>query len=223
MKVSNDMMVVPARMLDPPMIQYGAGKINPRNASWNLVNQKFSKGATMAKWSYIVIEEPGQPIDVRIAITIVKSFCNVCRQYGMNVQDPTLTLHDGKPPQKVVLPNRRGRSHTDLEVALKPAFKQFMDHNSKAKDKITILYIFLPSPDRGVYASVKYCGDTKAGISTVCSRWTQVNKDRGQDQYLANVALKFNLKQGGKNHVLSQNQLGPLANGKTMIVCAQVC
>ena len=42
--------------------------------------------------------------------------------------------------------------------------------------------------------------------------------ERSSPQYIANLALKFNLKLGGVNHSLRPDKLGFLQNGKTMIV-----
>lgn len=209
MSVSTDMMVVAARVLPAPSINYGSGPMQPRDASWNLVKKRFQKPAPLANWSYLIIEE-NYGIDERAVQNIMRQFENTCKDYGMQVKPPTLQFQDGTYPMKVRLP--RERSPQDLENALKPAFKKLLEN------KIRIIYVFLPGQDKGVYAAVKYCGDLKAGISTVCSQWSKVSKERGQDQYLANVALKFNIKMGGTNHTLAPAQLSELKGGKTMIV-----
>ena len=40
---------------------------------------------------------------------------------------------------------------------------------------------------------------------------------KANSQYLANVALKVNLKLGGRNQLLDNSKLGILADGKTMV------
>jgi eukaryotic translation initiation factor 2C len=207
MSVSTEMMACPARILPAPPISYASGNMTPADASWNLMRKKFKTGAVMSKWSYMIIEERFA-VDVGRVIEIVQQFHGTCREYGMTVSPPVLKLADGREPSKVKLPQERNPA--DLENAMKPAFKRLMDSGIK------IVYVFLPSQDKSVYAAVKYCGDTKAGVGTVCSQWSKVQK--GSPQYLANIALKFNLKLGGTNHILQPPQLGPLAGGKTMIV-----
>ncbi|KAA8895278.1 Piwi domain-containing protein [Sphaerosporella brunnea] len=213
MAVSTDMMVVSARILQAPPISYGNGPLTPTDASWNLMRKKFQRGATMNSWTYMIIEE-NRPMNVNEVINVVQMFQKTCREYGMNVQPPTLKFKDGSLPLVVRLP--RERTMKELENAMKPAFKKCMDNN------IQIVYVFLPSQDKAVYAAVKYCGDSKAGIGTVCSQWIKVSKERGQPQYLANVALKFNIKMGGTNHILQPAQLGDLKGGTTMIVGCDV-
>jgi len=207
--VSTDMMVVGGRILPPPSIAYGSGSMTPRDASWNLMKKKFQKAAPMSNWSYLIIED-NYPIDTNAVVNIMRMFERTCKDYGMAAKPPTLTFKDGSLPVKVRLP--RERSPIDLENALKPAFKKLQEN------MIQIVYVFLPGQEKGVYAAVKYCGDVKAGVGTVCSQWNKVSKERGQDQYLANVALKFNIKMGGTNHILGPAQLGDLKGGKTMIV-----
>lgn len=209
MSVSPEMMVVAARILPAPPITYGSGSMQPKDASWNLMKKRFREAAPMANWSYLIIED-NFPIPVDAVVNIMKTFEKTCKEYGMAANPPTLKFADGSYPLKVRLPRERGP--IDLEIAMKPAFKKLQENN------IQITYVFLPGQEKGVYAAVKYCGDVKAGVGTVCSQWNKVNKDRGQDQYLANVALKFNMKMGGTNHTLAPAQLGDLKGGKTMIV-----
>ncbi|KAI5793057.1 Piwi domain-containing protein [Geopyxis carbonaria] len=216
MSVSNEMMVVPARVLPAPEVYYNKTSFTPTDASWNLFKRRFVKAASMPLWSYVVIQEPGRPINMQEVITILRNFKQNCGQCGMNVADPVTKFSDGMSPVVVTLPDFNKRDPDALEKAMRPAFKKLMDM------KIPVAYVFLPSADKGVYAAVKYCGDTKAGIHTVCSQWSKVSKEKGQPQYLANEALKFNMKLGGWNHMLGTKQLGPLGVGRTMIVGCDV-
>lgn len=51
---------------------------------------------------------------------------------------------------------------------------------------------------------------------TICVQDVQLAK--GNPQYYANVAMKFNLKAGGINSTLDDSKLGIIAHGKTMVV-----
>ncbi|KAH8758030.1 ribonuclease H-like domain-containing protein [Diaporthe sp. PMI_573] len=56
------------------------------------------------------------------------------------------------------------------------------------------------------------------GIHTICSVGSKLVKDRGRDQYMANVALKFNLKLGGINQIVGNMNLGIVDQNKTMVI-----
>lgn len=211
MSVSQEMIVVPARILPPPPVTYAVGSMTPTGASWNLMKKRFQRGASMAAWSYLIIQEPNRPINVARVQETVLLFQKTCSDYGMNVKPPMMKFKDGSSPLIVTLP-QRGVSHADLEASMKPAFRKLREEGAK------IVYVFLPSLDKVVYSAVKYFGDTKAGISTVCSQWDKIINSKGIGQYLANVALKFNIKMGGTNHIIGAAQLGEFAGGKTMIV-----
>ena len=80
--------------------------------------------------------------------------------------------------------------------------------------KVKIVLVVLPFANKITYARVKYWGDVKAGIHSVCV--LQDNLKKGHNYY-ANVALKFNLKMGGVNQLLPSH-LGFLNQGTTMVV-----
>ena len=54
------------------------------------------------------------------------------------------------------------------------------------------------------------------GIHTVCC--LQSNLLKKTDSTFGNIALKFNLKAGGINHILEPAKLGIISEGKTMVV-----
>ena len=91
-----------------------------------------------------------------------------------------------------------------------------------ANKGIRLLLVILPSVDTGLYNRIKHIGDVKAGLHTVCVVRSNFLKDKGQDQYFANVQLKFNLKMGGVNHVVESPRLGVIEENKTMVVGVDV-
>jgi hypothetical protein len=62
--------------------------------------------------------------------------------------------------------------------------------------------------------------DIKKGLLNVCTLGPKFAK--ANDQYYANVALKFNLKLGGRNQYLDNNKIGIIAEEKTMVVSIDV-
>ncbi|KAM7259840.1 hypothetical protein ACFE04_015581 [Oxalis oulophora] len=53
------------------------------------------------------------------------------------------------------------------------------------------------------YNYLKWYSETKLGLLTQCCLSSSINNARGQDQYLANLALKINAKLGGSNFELA--------------------
>ncbi|KAJ4211449.1 hypothetical protein NW757_014809, partial [Fusarium falciforme] len=86
-----------------------------------------------------------------------------------------------------------------------------------AAKSLNLLFIILPDTIP-LYNRIKHCGDVKYGIQTICAVGHKIAKERGQDQYFANVALKFNLKLGGNNQLLDKQRLGIINEDKTMVV-----
>lgn len=204
-KVSTEMITVPARILSPPSVRYAASSARILGASWNLRDVKFAQGAGADTFGVIVLKDgPGDSFGGSSPIEVAGKFREMCNKSGMRVGPTSAAL------LKVIsLP--QDRSPASLEREFSPAFAAIV-----ATKKPKIILVFLPTSDKGVYAMVKYLGDVKFGISTVCAQTQKISKM--SQQYLANVALKFNLKLLGRNHGLQASDLGILAAGTTMIV-----
>lgn len=86
---------------------------------------------------------------------------------------------------------------------------------------IKVLLVILDKEDAYVYSRIKFFADTKYGIHTVhtiASKFMKNDNPIPQPQFIANLALKFNLKLGGVNHALPTDRLGFLRKGTTMVV-----
>lgn len=79
------------------------------------------------------------------------------------------------------------------------------------------LLFVLPSADAEVYNFVKLTCDVRRGVLHGCVLGEKFIKFPNH-QYFANEGLKVNLKLGGTNQMLSDNQLGIIDEGKTMLV-----
>jgi eukaryotic translation initiation factor 2C len=73
-----------------------------------------------------------------------------------------------------------------------------------------------------VYAGLKYICDVYLGIATVSCQSSKIRKEKGQLQYFANVALKFNAKLGGINHAVDDSMTWLKNTGLTMVIGADV-
>ena len=84
--------------------------------------------------------------------------------------------------------------------------------------KPRIMLVVLSNGDRHIYAGLKHLCDVYLNVATVCVHASKFRKEKGQLQYFANVALKFNIKLGGLNHMLAQENMGWLRQAPTMLV-----
>lgn len=184
------MVTVPARILQPPPVVYSGGAQTVK-ASWNLRNVRFLKGSSARSWACVVIGDTGQS-----AVAICKGLQEACGRSGVKL--PALQ------PQMIV------SVRTPDESQITSYFTQLKNKGAQ------IILVLLPSQDKATYALLKTVGDVKVGISTVCALMSKIRKM--DPQYFGNLALKFNLKLGGKNHGLPRDRLGMLKDHPTMIV-----
>lgn len=217
MGMEQEMVVVPGRILPAPGITYAAGGKTPfvSGASWNLAGVKFARAAALKTWSCLVIQDSTRTVPKEVVTGLLTAVMESAKSYGMTTSPVLMKLADGNFIPVVNLPREKGDTKALID-ALSPGFARFV------QSKVQIVYVLLPSKDKSLYSAVKYCGDVKFGVATVCSNLNQALNERGQAQYLANVMLKFNIKLGGINHNVQKNVLGPFGDGKTMLVGCDV-
>jgi eukaryotic translation initiation factor 2C len=214
LQITPEMITVPARILNIPPLSYLNGTVQPSRGSWNMVNKKFSVPMAVKNWSYLIVS--GRYTDVGHLTNTVRKFKNALDRVGMQAENP-------KPSNGFVVQLEEKQGQGDLRT-----FETILGENFKAleakfadaqRNGVKIMLVILPTESADIYARLKFFGDIKFGIHTVCCQASKITKEgRGQDQYMANVALKFNLKLGGVNQSLQPNQMGVLADNKTMVL-----
>lgn len=205
--ISPNLITVQGRVLVSPKLSYGQNKQVPTyGGNWNMVPRdapaiKFSTCGNVQKWSCLYIDMPNDPNAYRFssaALTdIVRRFHAVLNETGIAASVP--------------LPSQRLEVTDDDDPALEALMK-------RAASSLQLLFIILPGTPIPIYNRIKYLGDVKYGLHTICSVGTKIAKPQGQDQYLRNLALKFNLKLGGNNQLVEPSRLGFISEDKTMIV-----
>jgi eukaryotic translation initiation factor 2C len=192
---------VPGRVLNGPKVIYKGNKpTETRFGSWNMVNIKFNAGASLQKWSYIMIAQRGgrDVFDKPGLDAVMHEFHQGLVTIGMAASAP--------------LPGKRMEmAHPDdpiLDQQLKGA----------AGAGLQLLVLILPEVNTSLYKRIKTLADKECGIHTVCCVGQKLSKDRGRDQYIANVALKVNLKLGGVNQIVEPKNLSIIDQNKTMVV-----
>ncbi|CZR42761.1 putative argonaute like post-transcriptional gene silencing protein QDE-2 [Fusarium proliferatum ET1] len=200
LKIAPGLIKVPGRILFGPKVIYKNNKAaDLRFGSWNMLDIRFNIGASLAKWSYLVISIPGMhdSFDQQSSRAVMNEFHTALQKIGVNAAQPF-------PGQRLQL------QHQD-----DPALGPTLERAARALD---LLFIILPGANMPIYKRIKTMADKSYGIHTICSVGSKLAKDRGRDQYMNNVALKFNLKLGGINQRVENKNLGIIDQDKTMVV-----
>lgn len=75
-----------------------------------------------------------------------------------------------------------------------------------------MILIILRAHDTWLYSRIKFYCDVMAGIHTVNGIGSRIEKEKGQDMYMGNLALKFNIKSNGIGHTIKPNHLADPAH-----------
>ncbi|KAF8208188.1 argonaute-like protein [Mycena galopus ATCC 62051] len=211
--IGREMAVVPGRILPPPSVKYqkGVPEVDDR-ASWNLRNVEFQKGATLQTWGVLVIRDGNNrdefdgPRDPQLLDTI-RGFSAMCRKSGMKVVGGDPPVVQAILPAKNPTDPTRGAAIATIRAAL-----------GTIPFKPLLVLVILSNGDKHIYAGVKHLADSYLDVATVCVHSSKIRKEKGQLQYFANVALKVNIKMGGRNHGLDAQSMAWLSQAPTMMM-----
>ncbi|KAI0028802.1 Piwi domain-containing protein, partial [Vararia minispora EC-137] len=206
-RVSQSMTIIPARELPPPGISYAGRTAYANNGSWNFVGYKFHHGARISKWGVMVVID-GDPYYQSTSdpalLGWIRGFADKCKASGMAVPNPPVVKGVQLPPQ----PQDPGRLR---------AIRCTENKLRECRD-FDIIIVLLQRRDDYIYPAIKRCAAVELGVHTQCIQLDKAMKERGQDQYFSNVALKVNAKLGGVNHRLSPDSMKWLTEKRTMMV-----
>ncbi|VAH28018.1 unnamed protein product [Triticum turgidum subsp. durum] len=148
----------------------------PSVGQWNMIGKKMINGGNVQRWTCLNFS--------RLHIDGVKRFCGdlvkMCNAIGM--------VFNPMPVVEIL-----SASANNIEGALK-------DAHQSARD-LQLLIVILPDVT-GHYGKVKKVCETDLGIVSQCLKPDKV--ERANKQYFENVALKVNVKVGGRNTALQQ-------------------
>ncbi|KAK0206676.1 argonaute-like protein [Desarmillaria ectypa] len=174
---------IQARILQPPTLKYGQGSkqatIVPRDGAWNMVDKSFFRPAQIGVWAVVIYEQHNR-FDERACTEMVQSLSKSCREVGMGI----------KPPAVTIWQNGQGTVQGQLQNAgmrCKQAVGSFP----------SLIVVILPEHGDNIYTAVKHFGDVTAGVATQCMKSRKCFG--AKSQYFSNVCLKMNVKLGGIN------------------------
>ncbi|XVF40028.1 hypothetical protein PTKIN_Ptkin01aG0079600 [Pterospermum kingtungense] len=212
-EVDNRMTSVTGRVIGPPALKLTApntGKlikvtVDKNNCQWNLVGRAVVASREIERWAVIYFTH-----DNRIRLdsdSFIPKMRNRCKSLGMRMEEPLVyercrmqLLSDGNALRQL------------LEDVISQAYK-------RCKGNLQFILCVMSRKDDG-YNCLKWISETKIGVVTQCCLVSHANK--GQDQYLANLALKINAKLGGSNVELNDRFPQFQGRGHVMFVGADV-
>ncbi|PFH53507.1 hypothetical protein AMATHDRAFT_187505 [Amanita thiersii Skay4041] len=205
----NGLLNIPARVLQPPKLQYGQGSRDrvaaPRNGSWNMVDKRFYQPITIKQWILVCYERQNRfPLD-RLQ-QLVKDFISACKTVGITVveNNPLIKYEQGQGKIGNQLKNAGLECRTTKGVVP------------------NLILIILPENGDDIYRAVKHFGDVTMGVATQCMKSNKLF--RANLQYWANVLLKVNVKLGGINLIPDQGSAALLTDPRnpTIVMGADV-
>lgn len=187
-KISEKLASVEARILPAPWLKYhDTGREKdclPQVGQWNMMNKKMFNGGTVNNWMCINFSRYVQD-------SVTRGFCyelaQMCYISGMAFN-----------PEPVLPPIFARPDH--VEKALKTRYHDAMSILQPQGKELDLLIVVLPDNNGSLYGDLKRICETDLGLVSQCCLNKHVFKM--SKQYLANVALKINVKVGGRNTVL---------------------
>nr|3VNA_A Chain A, Protein argonaute 1 [Arabidopsis thaliana] len=147
------------------------------------MNKKMINGGTVNNWICINFSRQVQD---NLARTFCQELAQMCYVSGMAFNpEPVLPPVSARPEQ--------------VEKVLKTRYHDATSKLSQGKE-IDLLIVILPDNNGSLYGDLKRICETELGIVSQCCLTKHVFKM--SKQYMANVALKINVKVGGRNTVL---------------------
>ena len=206
-----ELLTVPGRMLKAPTVEYqGKNNFIPRFATWNLEKYKCLSSGKPPKWAFLIIES------VQRGGFTARNSLNLGNFGPVGAQFHKTLLNTGvNAPQPANAKALQLDSNDDvkLQMALKKGAEEL---------KFDLVVVVVPDDNPGLYNEIKQIGDVRVGIQTICVVGKKLGKTRADGnfdlQYMANVALKFNLKMGGRNHRVVSDGLKLVDENKTMFL-----
>lgn len=215
------MLTVPGRILDAPKLNYGDKPIDPKFASWNLEGRKFAVPGRLGKWRALVIHHrvqngttvdsalnynPPPPKPPKPAMLKPEEVFNLL---GNHLVSYGVAIDRRQDTRSIVVNNLYDSSASNRSSNERQILKEF---DEAKKNGIQVLLIVLPIEDKWLYSRIKFYGDVKYGINTINTVGSKFQNPSKQGTFLANLALKFNIKGGGVAHKVPGTLITPLDN-----------
>jgi hypothetical protein len=207
-KVDPQLLTVPGRILNAPELQYKSRTTQPRMGAWNLDPRQLGDkpfrvvAKPLGAWNTLLINSGNRDTiygGTQAAREHLEQFRNALQTYGLNpgpVQEPVVI--------NVPFNDLNNKEFDKIQAQISSSVR------GKFKTKPNFLFVILPNDNATLYDAIKFVCDCQLGIPNICNIGQKFSKEKGQMQYFANVAMKFNQKLGGVNHTVDAKKMAPL-------------
>ncbi|KAF9300502.1 Eukaryotic translation initiation factor 2C [Mortierella antarctica] len=204
LEVDKEMAVVPARVLQPPNVQYAKGATcTPSHGGWKLdQSRKMYTGSNLGSWGVLVFEN-----EQRFAKAIVEAFL---RDLTSTLIENGMTVSRRNPPIMYAQANQVERNVDAMWSMIQ----------TTCGSPPQMILVALPSVCPTYSAIKTYCETSLNGKMTQCVLSNKIRK--ANKQYCGMLGLKINTKLGGVNNVLHQGAIPFYTSVPTMVIGADV-
>nr|GMD25443.1 protein argonaute 5 [Ipomoea batatas] len=189
MQLRPELAQIDARVLPPPRIKYHeSGReslVDPRVGQWNMMNKVLVDAAKVEFWTCVNFSRCNDPD--RFCGELLEMCCSKGMVFNPSPLIPIRPFHPSKIEKALI------DIHKDCTARIS---------SMKKSGNLQLLIIILPDVS-GSYGKIKRICETELGIVSQCCQPRQAAKYNNK-QYLENVALKINVKVGGRNCFLEQ-------------------
>lgn len=202
LKVDKRPVEMQARVLPPPKLSYQR-EVQPRDGSWNLRGQRFVSSGKMLITPVVINFTREDP---RACEDFVHKLFEQCANLGMDIRASSIQCTNAQPDP--------ARIRSIFQDAGKAAY------HAGGKRCPPQIFICFVDQQNDIYPEIKRvaCMDLATTVPTQCLNVRKALNPRGQDQYLGNVAMKFNIKLGGCNQILPDPRDTPKIGQDTMMI-----
>ncbi|CAK8563351.1 unnamed protein product [Lathyrus sativus] len=184
--VDNKLASVEARVLPAPWLKYHdtgrENKVLPQIGQWNMMNKKVINGGKVTNWACINFS---RNVQEKLASAFCQNLVQACQMSGMEFSpEPVIPVYSARPDM--------------VKKALEHV--HFVSLNKLGGKELELLIAILPDKNGSLYGDLKKICETDLGLISQCCLTKYVFKIGRQ--YLSNIALKINVKMGGRNVVL---------------------
>lgn len=191
-----------ARVLPPPRLVY-RNDAQPRDGAWNLRGQRFAISGVELDTPVVINFTNRNP---SLCESFVNKLLAACAGLGMNIRASRVQCRNAVDDP--------ARVRSIFEDAGRAAF------HAGGKKTPPQLFICFVDTQNGLYEEIKRvaCMELATTVPTQCLNVKKAFNERGQDQYLGNVAMKINIKLGGCNQLLPEPRDTPKMGQNTMLI-----